>query len=368
MGLLLLDLSKAFDCLPHSLIIAKVSAYGASTKAANLLADYLTNRQQRVKVTGAASDWCDILKGVPQGSILGPTFFNIFINDVFLAMKEGTLFNYADDNTALVTGSTDADVVLKMTRIGSDLINWCKENQMEANASKFQALIANEKGTTELVIEGNTIVSEPCVKLLGVTIDNKLSFNNQIDSLIKRASRQLNCLIRFSRTLHSNVKLLLYKSFIMSNFNFCPVVWHHCGAVNSTKLEKLQFRALKFIYRDFNSDYDVLLARANLPTLKVARLRTLALEVFKAVNKLSPTFIQDLFAKTEHKYNLRAGDTLTRRHVNTTKGGKHSFSHYSTQIWNDLPNKLRSTSDYKVFKKLIQTWEGPACKCSLCRS
>jgi retron-type reverse transcriptase len=94
-GLLLVDLSKAFDCLPHSLIIAKLKTYGVEDNSVNLLANYLSNRKQRVKVSGVASTWTQIFKGVPQGSILGPTIFNIFMNDIFCAIKDGTLFNYA---------------------------------------------------------------------------------------------------------------------------------------------------------------------------------------------------------------------------------------------------------------------------------
>ena len=94
-----MDLSKAFDCLPHDLLKAKLKAYGLSVGAVDLLDSYLSNRRQRVKLGPPTSNWEPRFKSVPQGSILGPLIFNIFINDIFHVIKKGTLYNYADDNT-----------------------------------------------------------------------------------------------------------------------------------------------------------------------------------------------------------------------------------------------------------------------------
>ena len=243
-AILLLDLSKAFDCLPHSLIVA----YGVSPSALNLIADYLSNRKQRVKVGGSLSSLSDILKGVPQGSILGPILFNIFMNDIFCAIKDGMLFNYADDNTVLVKGKTKPEILEKIENSSKSLIEWVSQNQMEANPSKFEPMISNETGTTQFTIDDCTINGEPVVKPLGVFLDNKLDFSQQISNICKKACRQLNCLKRLAKYLDENSRLLLYKSFIIAHFNYCPAVWHACGKVNTMKLEKIQYRALKFVY------------------------------------------------------------------------------------------------------------------------
>ena len=95
----LMDLSKAFDCLPHKILLSKLSAYGLSDEAVLLLKRYLSDRKQRIKLNNIVSSWSEIKKGVPQGSILGPLLFNVFINDIFYFIEHGTLYNYADDNT-----------------------------------------------------------------------------------------------------------------------------------------------------------------------------------------------------------------------------------------------------------------------------
>ena len=134
----LMDLSKASDCLPHEILLDKLSAYGVSSHSVSLLKSYLSNRKQQIKINGILSSWADIQKEVPQGSILGPILFNIFINDIlFFYIKNGTLYKYADDNT-LSFCSPDYDVLISTLESESvQLIHWFKENQMQANPDKY---------------------------------------------------------------------------------------------------------------------------------------------------------------------------------------------------------------------------------------
>lgn len=368
--MLLVDLSKAFDCLPHSLTVAKLRAYGISQNATAFLADYLTSRRQRVKVGSSLSDWIAITKGIPQGSIMGPIIFNIFINDIFSAIKDGTLFNYADDNTVLISAESVAGAKAKLKNECDNIVNWVKQNDMQANAQKFQVMLSINE-TDDDVFNLSQDVYLPCenhVKLLGVTLDQKLNFNEHISLLCVKASKQINVLSRFRRILDVQTKLLLYKSFIQCHFNYCPLVWHSCGITNTKRMERLQYRALRFVFSDFNSPYEVLLSKAKMPTLELSRMRSIANEVFKAINNISPPFICDMFANSHptHSYNLR-NNNLKNNHCRTTHFGLHSFKHISINIWNSLPSEIRTSSDFSTFNRFIRSWSGPTCKCSLCK-
>ena len=131
----LTDLSKAFNCLPHDIIIAKLNAYGFDMKALNFIYDYLRNRKQRTKIDNAYSSWQKILYGVPQGSILGSLLFNIDLYDLFFIMNHEDIANYADDNTPFFSGRNINEVARFLEESSCVIFKWFGENQFRANAS-----------------------------------------------------------------------------------------------------------------------------------------------------------------------------------------------------------------------------------------
>ena len=144
-GTILMDLSKAYDCLPHDLMVAKLEAYGISKESLQLISDYLSYRKQRTKIGSAYSDWANVIRGIPQGSILGPLLFNIFINDIFLVVEKSDICNFADDNTSHFHGSN-------------------------------LPLILNNLEHDHIFFIGSKLTHE--VELLGITIDKALNFKN----------------------------------------------------------------------------------------------------------------------------------------------------------------------------------------------
>ena len=206
------------------------------------------------------------------------TFFN-----------KACLTNYADDNTLSTSHKSISVVQNVLQSEASTAIDWFTENKMLANPDKFQAIVlGNKSDEIKLKINGLNIVPQKSVTLMGVILDSQLNYNLHITEICKRAGRQLNVLKRVSSYLSIKARMAILKTFIISHFNFCPVVWHHCGKVNTIKMEKIQERALRYVFSDYKSSYDELLARGNLQTLEVGRLRYIAIQVFKIVNKISP--------------------------------------------------------------------------------
>ena len=332
-----MDLSKAFDCLPHNLLLLKLKAYGVSENAVNLLESYLTNRKQCVKLGTFKSDFQPILKGVPQGSILSPVLFNIFLNDIFHVIKHCKLYNYADDNTVSSADLVLSKLIENLVKDSLLLIKWFADNRMKANPDKFQAIAVGKRTKDENItfkLDDNIIKCEEHVKLLDVTIDFQLNFDLHISNVCKKASRQLNVLKRIGRNLCRLGKLNVYYSFIMSNFNYCPLVWHFCGEVNTKKIEKIQESALRFIYQDYASSYDTLLNKSQLPSLRVRRLRAIALEAFKILSNQTPVYLSDLLTFKSHSYSFRYTNTVEVPQVRTSKYGVRSFRSTAAKMWN----------------------------------
>ena len=365
-GALFMDLSKAFDCLPHSLTISKLHAYGSSLPACELISSYLSHRQQRVKLGNARSDWVELEKGVPQGSVLGPLLFNIFINDLFLFIEKCILYNYADDNSMSKASRCIEEVLSCLRHDGDIAIKWFSENGMQANPGKFQFMVMSPAPTPtqSLILSSNTVISsEKEVKILGVVVDDRLSFSKHVSACCSKAARQLNALTRISRYLDLSGRRLIYNSFITSCFNYCPLVWHFCGKENSEKLEKINYRALRILYRDFTSSYEQLLSRSDTTTVEKSRLRSMTLEVFKCIKSLGPPCLRDMFTIKPLEYNMRNSTKLWQPTRRSTTFGLRTVSYVGAKLWNDLPLDSIDINDIDLneFKEFLLNIDGPRC-------
>jgi len=306
-----------------------------SEPASRLLQSYLFNRKQQIKIGDTVSSWASITKGVPQGSILGPLLFNVFINDIFYFINKSTLYNYADDNT-LSFYTTNFDELISVLQHESNiLIDWFHFNKMQANPDKFQSFAIGKSTSCKkpsFKIGDATITCEKVVKLLGIDIDYKLNFDTHIQGLCKKAATQINILKRVGRNLSVKNKLLIFHTFVLSNFNFCPMTWHFCSETNIKKMEKIQERAIRFIYNDYSTQYIDLLQKVDLPSLQIRRIRSMAIETFKIINEISPPLLNDLIVKRQSTINFRYTNILQIPQVRTTTYGKNSFR-YAAQFF-----------------------------------
>ena len=193
-----------------------------------------------------------------------------------------------------------------------------------------------------------------------------LKFDDHVTEICKKASKQLAVLKRLGRFLTKQGKLVIYNSFIASNFSYCPLAWHFCSIASTNKLEKVQERALRFINNDYSSSLKKLLSQTKTEPLHVKRLKLMACEVFKIVNKLSPEYIQDMISIKTSTYNFRGERKAEIPRVNTTRYGLRSFRSEAPRIWNSLPNNLRVAESYPQFQGLLRRWDGLGCGCPLC--
>ena len=241
-GAILMDLSKAFDCLPHDLLLAKLEAYSLESNALKLIMSYLSGHKQCVKNGSYLSQLKLILSGVPQGSILGPILFNIFINDIFLTLGSD-LHNFADDNTVTAVAEMTQAYINSLEIKTSKAIQWIENNDMIANPEKFKAIVLTKHDEqtvgSEFNFSGITIYSSAEVDLLGVKLDTKLSFESHISKMCKKAAGQLNALKRLQGSVISyNTRKALAESFILSNFKYCPLVWYFSTQKQLQMMEK----------------------------------------------------------------------------------------------------------------------------------
>ena len=196
-GGILMDLSKAFDCLPHDLLIAKLEAHGLGRSSLLLLLSYLKDRKQSVKIKGIRSLFQLIKSGVPQGSILGLILFNIFMNDLFYLLQND-LHNFADDNTISAVSQTISDLTHLLAFKSNLAIDWFRWNSMIVNPDKFKAIVLTkarqDTSGISINLRDHCITSEESVSLLGITIDCRLSFDKHVSTLCRKAASQLSAL------------------------------------------------------------------------------------------------------------------------------------------------------------------------------
>ena len=275
-GALLTDLSKAFDCLSHELLIAKLDAYRYSYNALKLICSYLSNR---VKVNSSYSSWAEIKCGLPQGSILGPLLLNIYLRDLFLFVTSN-IANYADDNTpyAICKGTPSA---IKQLEQDAQILLGLANNAFKADPDKSHSLLNKENTNLSIIIEGHEIYKEAHVKLLGVIIENELKFNRHVTILCKKADQKLNALSRIPQYMSMRQRRLIMKTFIQSQIGYCPLVWMFHNRELNTRINRIHERALRMVYDDYESSFSVLLNKGKSFTIHERNIQTMANEMYK---------------------------------------------------------------------------------------
>ena len=282
------------------------------------------------------------------------------------------MYNYADDNLITHSSKSYSDIECTLTAELNKMIVWFKGNGFEANPNKFQCMVLspnkNIPPSLSIVINNSAIPVVQCIKTLGINIDNKLVFDLHIESMCKRAGRQINVLHRLNANLDYTSRLIIYKSFIQSLFLDCPVVWMFTQRKYLKMLQRIQEKALRSVCKENVSSYIQLLCQCNVPSIYLLLLRSLVTEVFKCVNNMNADYLNTIFDVKVSKYEMRNSVLLVQPRVKTIKYGLRSFTYCGAKIWNGLPCKYKNILTLSEFKDQIKSWNGPECSCNICMS
>ena len=218
-------------------------SYEFTLPALKLVHDYLLARNQRTRVSNSYSTWLEILFGVPQGSILDPLSFNVFLTDLFFILNKIDTANYADGNTPY-TSSNDVNGLIKsLEEASKKFFKWFNDNLMKSNPDKCHLLVSTN-GNVKIRIGNFQIENTKREKLLGIQFDNKLSFDYHLSEICKKASRKLYALGRVTPYMNLSKRKILMNAFFNSQFSYCPLIWMCHSRIINKKINTLHGRCL----------------------------------------------------------------------------------------------------------------------------
>ena len=249
----MIDLSKAFDSINHDLLLKKLYAYGIHGAELTWFTDYLAERKQRVVLNNISSEWAKVTTGVPQGSILGPLLFVLFVNDLPGMVEESSINLFADDTAVY---SADSDPKVLSDRVEKDIgrvADWIHSNGLSLNVTKTQLMVLSTRGKSEkakavqVKVNNVELQQQDIVKYLGVEIDKDLTWKAHTEKVHRQCMSKLAAIRRAGSYLPCHIRKLLYQTFVLPLLDYCSVVWNSCGAVLSKRIERVQNYALRMI-------------------------------------------------------------------------------------------------------------------------
>ena len=205
------------------------------------------------------------------------------------------------------------------------------------------------------------------VEILGITIDRKLSFNQHIKNICKKAGQKLSALLRISPYLDDKQTKVIYNTMIKSQFNYCPLIWMFCSRKSNNLINKTQERALRLTYKDNIKTFETLLIENNEKSIHQRNLQVLMTEIYKIKNNNAPPIMHSLFQFRENIFNLRNFQEIVTEKKNTINYGIETVSYRAAFLWTNLPSQYKSSKSLNEFKSKIKKWRPDICPCRLCK-
>ena len=353
-----LDLRKAFDCVPHRRLLTKLQSYGITGKLLDWIEDFLADRKQRVSIRGSLSDWVNITSGVPQGSVLGPILFIIFVNDM-PDVIDSMLLMFADDTKLYRTISSpiDHDILQQdIDRIGV----WGEQSLMSFSTDKCPVMTlgrSNEEYNYTMSKHDISLLLNRCNEQqdLGILFTSDLKFGHHVNKIARKANRVIGIIKRSFHCIDKIMFRTLYVSLVRPHLEYASEIWNPHLIGDIQVLEKVQRRATKLVPDLRQLTYSDRLAALNLPSLSYRRRRMDMITVFKIVHGLEGVPFDNLF--TFHNTITRGNGYKLFKHFCHLNVRKFSFAQRIIDDWNQLPAFLIESPDVLTFKtKLDIFW------------
>ena len=355
--------------MDHKILLNKLDIYGIKDEALMWFNTYLTNRKQQVSVNNTKSDFKQISYGVPQGSILGPLLFSLFINDLPLYTDNVSTDLYADDTTLYDIQDSVEQIESNLQTAINNLHIWCQNNGMILNSAKTKVMLVTTNQKRQRLNNDNLDLNfnnEPLTlitneKILGVYVDNNLTWSEHIKRLTRKIASSIWLLSKIKKILNQTHRVQFYKSYIQPHIDFCNIIWGSSSETNKLKILRLQKRACRVIL-DYNMD-DVNEAMKTLKIMSVYDRFYLrkAKFMFKVYNNLTPQYISEHF--TLRNNVLDANVSLRSSTAGCfvppkprTEYFKNSLRYSGCLLWNGLPAHVKNAETPDTFHSRCIKW------------
>ena len=349
-----LDFQKAFDKVPHQRLLLKLKAHGIGDSITDWIEQWLTDRRQRVVVVGEVSNWKPVLSGVPQGSVLGPILFLIYINDLDDSITSNVL-KFADDTKLFRKVNTDGDKQHLQNDLDR-LVKWSEKWQMLFNFGKCKCLHTGHRNLNVNYKMGDTNLGTTVIgKDLGVKISADMKVSEQCGIAASKGN-QIIGLIRRNLTYKGKMLIIpLYKAIVRPHLEYCIQAWRPYRKKDIDTLERIQRRATKMIPELRDLSYDERLKECGLTTLETRRLRGDQIEVFKILNGYE-NIDRNMFFSLKKDSRTRGHEVKLVKDQCRLDIRKHSFSQRTINEWNKLSTDCVTASSVNMFKNKVDTY------------